>query len=141
METTIAQRFERLITELKLNNNSFAKSIGVSATAISRVTNGENEPGFKMISNTLDVYPSVSSDWLIKGEGEMFKVESTLSTDSDSKLWERLFDRYEKTIEDLRYTISLQKQLLGKHRPAPVRPNASKVLLFTPTCLVQKIEG
>jgi transcriptional regulator with XRE-family HTH domain len=141
METTIAQRFERLITELKLNNNSFAKSIGVSATAISRVTNGENEPGFKMISNTLDVYPSVSSDWLIKGEGDMFKVESVLSTDSDSKLWERLFDRYEKTIEDLRYTISLQKQLLGKHRPAPVIPNASKVLLFTPTCLVQKIEG
>jgi hypothetical protein len=138
METTIAQRFERLITELKLNNNSFAKSIGVSATAISRVT---NEPGFKMISNTLDVYPSVSSDWLIKGEGDMFKVESVLSTDSDSKLWERLFDRYEKTIEDLRYTISLQKQLLGKHRPAPVIPNASKVLLFTPTCLVQKIEG
>jgi hypothetical protein len=94
-----------------------------------------------MISNTLDVYPSVSSDWLIKGEGDMFKVESVLSTDSDSKLWERLFDRYEKTIEDLRYTISLQKQLLGKHRPAPVIPNASKVLLFTPTCLVQKIEG
>lgn len=141
METTIAQRFELLITELKMNNNSFAKSIGVSTTAVVSVISGRNKPGFELVANILSTYNNLNSDWLIKGEGDMFKVESVLSTDSDSKLWERLFDRYEKTIEDLRYTISLQKQLLGKHRPAPVRPNASKVLLFTPTCLVQKIEG
>ncbi|MEA5259486.1 hypothetical protein VB264_16930 [Arcicella aquatica] len=137
METTIAQRFEAVIKALKMNNNSFAKSINVSSTAIIRVTNGDNDPGFKMLNSTLDNYPNINPDWLLRGEGEMFKTEQSISP--DTKLWEKVIDRYEKTIEDLRYTISLQRQLMGKLSPVPMRPSAGKVITFFPNYEGKKI--
>lgn len=138
METTIAQRFEALIKALKMNNNSFAKSIGVSSTAIISVTSSRNEPGFKILTNILEAHPQVSSNWLLRGEGEMFIKDQEAIT-ADTKLWERIVDRYENTIEDLRYTISLQRQLMGKLNPAPIRPSAGNIIKLFPNYTENKI--
>ncbi len=127
METTIAQRFEALIKALKMNNNSFAVSLGKSASNIKIVVEGTSKPGFDLLELVLRTYPQVSSDWLLKGEGEMFKSDPK-NTEAPT-LWITLKDNYEKTIEDLRYTISLQRQLLGKYNPAPIRPSAGSNII------------
>lgn len=144
METTISQRFEALIKALKMNNNSFAKSIGISTTAITRVTNGENEPGFKLLTSTLETYPQINPSWLLRGEGDMFKETEKVAV--EPTLWQTLKESYESRIEELqlslsdaRYTISIQKQMLGKLKPVPRRPGAGKVIYFFPDLLEEKI--
>lgn len=145
METTISQRFEALIKALKMNDNSFAKSIGISTTAITRVTNGENEPGFKLLTSTLETYPQINPSWLLRGEGDMFKETEKVAV--EPTLWQTLKESYESRIEELqlslsdaRYTISIQKQMLGKFNPAPIRPSAgSNIIMLFPMFEEKKI--
>lgn len=127
MDTTIAQRFEALIKALKMNHNSFANSIGKTPTLMKQITDGKSRPGWEVIESIAIKYPQVNSNWLLRGEGEMFLKEQEAI--ADAKVWERVVDRYEKTIEDLRYTISLQRQLLGKYNPAPIRPSAGSNII------------
>ncbi|MDI9859655.1 helix-turn-helix transcriptional regulator [Flectobacillus roseus] len=137
METTISQRFEALIKALKMNNNSFANSIGKSPSNIKFVVDGSSKPGFDLLEQVLKTYPNVNSDWLLRGEGEMFK--QTEKVVAEPTLWQTLKENYENRIEELQYTISIQKQLLGKFKPVPRRPGAGKVIYFFPDLLEEKI--
>lgn len=138
METTIGQRFEALIQALKMNNNSFAVSIGKTPSMIKFIIDSKSKPGWEVIEEIGKKYPQVNSNWLLRGEGEMFIKEQEAQA-PDAKLWERIVDRYENTIEDLRYTISLQRKLMGKLNPAPIRPSAGNVVKIFPIFEEEKI--
>ena len=140
----IGKRISELIFHYGKNQSTFAQAIGVSHTTVRNLINSITKPRHEVLDAILKAYPEINPDWLFSGTGQMLKTDNEMSKQDSSlelTLWQTLKENYERRIEELQYTISLQKQLLGKHRPAPVRPNASKVLLFTPTCLVQKIEG
>ncbi|MGX7688076.1 hypothetical protein ACWA1C_12990 [Flectobacillus roseus] len=144
METTISQRFEALIKALKMNNNSFANSIGKTSTMIKFIVDGKSKPGFDLLEQVLITYPNVNSDWLLRGEGEMFKETEKVVV--EPTLWQTLKESYESRIEELqlslsdaRYTISIQKQMMGKLKPVPRRPSAGKVIYFFPDLLEEKI--
>jgi hypothetical protein len=138
MGTTISQRFEALIKALKMNNNSFANSIGKTSTMIKFIIDGKSKPGFDLLEQVLLTYPNVNSEWLLKGEGEMFKKQE--KTVVEPTLWQTLKENYESRIEELQYTISIQKQLLGKFNPAPIRPSAgSNIIMLFPMFEEKKI--
>lgn len=127
---TIGKRLELLIFQLGMNKKTFSESIGVSHTTIGNTIAGISEPRLSMLNAILKKYPNVSSNWLISGEGDMFTVVK-----NETGLWQSLKDNYEKRIEELQYTIALQKQLLGKHNAATIRPIAK---LFQTNYLVKK---
>ncbi|MDI9864485.1 hypothetical protein QM480_09125 [Flectobacillus sp. DC10W] len=131
---TIGERLELLIFSLKMNKKSFGESIGVSHTTIGNTIAGISEPRLSMLNAILKRYPNVSSDWLISGEGEMFAMSK-----NEPGLWQTLKENYEKRIEELQYTIALQKQLLGKHKPVPNRPSAGNIIYFFPDLTDEKI--
>lgn len=135
MDTTIGKRFELLIHALKMNNNSFAVSLGKTSTSIKIIVEGTSKPGYDLLELVLKNYPQVSSDWLLRGEGEMFRSEQK----AEPTLWLTLKQNYENTIEDLRYTISLQRQLMGKLSPAPIRPGAGNIIKIFPNYEENKI--
>lgn len=87
MTTTIGERFAQLIESLGMNENSFAKSIDKSRSMIGFVVSGKSKPGFEFLEVVCKKFPRVSRDWLITGEGEMFKAEQG---PSDSYLKEHL---------------------------------------------------
>lgn len=67
---------ERLLKFLSYHNISatkFADEIGVQRSSISHILSGRNKPSYDFIYKTLKHYPSVSADWLITGNGSMFK--------------------------------------------------------------------
>lgn len=70
----VNSRFLELIENLANGNKSkFANSIGVAPTVISNIVNAPySEPSFGLLMKIITAYPKVSSEWLIKGEGEMF---------------------------------------------------------------------
>ena len=71
LPTTIGQRFIQLIQHLGLSKNAFALSLDRTATVIQHLVEERNEPGYKLLCKVFEVYPQVSRDWLLLGQGAM----------------------------------------------------------------------
>ncbi|MBT9395394.1 hypothetical protein KLP40_19670 [Hymenobacter sp. NST-14] len=54
-----------------LSKNAFATSLEKTATVIQHLVDERNKPGFDLLCKVFEVYPNVSKDWLLQGEGPM----------------------------------------------------------------------
>ena len=67
---------ERLIEFLKKENKSsaqFAEEIGVQASGISHILSGRNNPSLDFVLRMLGKYPFISTEWLLFGNGSMYR--------------------------------------------------------------------
>lgn len=76
MENTINQRIKEFINSIGMNDNQFAKSIGVTQSVISSMFLRNTEPSSKVLVAILNAYAELSAEWLLRGEGEMFKSKA-----------------------------------------------------------------
>ena len=67
----IDQRFAQLIQQFGLTKNSFALSLGKTASVVQHLIDGRNKPGFDLLCRVFEIYPNVSRDWLLLGRGPM----------------------------------------------------------------------
>ena len=74
---TINERIKQLRKSLGLSQAEFGKNIGVSRDVINNLDRSESavEPKPLMIEHICSVY-NVNPNWLIHGEGEMFRTPS-----------------------------------------------------------------
>lgn len=71
----------RILEFLRAENKSsaqFAEEIGVQASSISHIISGRNNPSLDFTMKMLVKYPSLSTDWLLFGSGQMYR-ESKLN--------------------------------------------------------------
>lgn len=68
---TIGQRFLQLIKHLGISKNAFAQSLDKTATVVQHLVDERNKPGYDLLCKVFEVYPSVSKDWLLLGQGPM----------------------------------------------------------------------
>ncbi|HEX8330959.1 MAG TPA: helix-turn-helix transcriptional regulator [Hymenobacter sp.] len=68
---SIDQRFAQLIQQFGLTKNSFAISLGKTASVIQHLIDGRNKPGYDLLCKVFEIYPNVSRDWLLLGRGPM----------------------------------------------------------------------
>ena len=68
-------RLRQLIKALKLNQATFAKSLGMTQPNISRMIGGGNTISVKVLNAITEVHKSVNLQWLLTGEGAMFRGE------------------------------------------------------------------
>ncbi len=69
----INDRLADLIRDLNLNPNSFADRIGVSTPVVYNIVRGRrNKPSFDLLLKILNVYQNINTQWLLKGEGEIW---------------------------------------------------------------------
>lgn len=112
METQHQERFLLLIEKLSKSPSDFSRKIGKSPQTISSIIGGKNKAGADVLEATLLAYSEINPEWLLLGRGEPFRrkqePESEITT-----MWQSLKESYEETIKDLRYTVSLQKQILS----------------------------
>lgn len=69
---SINQRIKFLVDDLAGGNVSrFAKEIGVSHTTVNTILPGEkpSKPGYDTLVKIIERFPSIDTDWLLKGEG------------------------------------------------------------------------
>ncbi len=59
------------ITQAKL-----AEILGIQASAISHLLSGRNKASMDVVQKILKAFPSINPDWLILGEGEMYRNSS-----------------------------------------------------------------
>lgn len=75
MESTISQRLKVLIDQLNESVYGFAKAINVSQSSIATILKRDGGISSDIIKKIIISYPKISLDWLLTGEGNMFKPE------------------------------------------------------------------
>lgn len=88
MENSINQRIREFINSLGVNDNQFAKSIGITQSVIASMFSRNTEPSSKVIVSILNAYANLSAEWLMRGEGDMLKSNETEKVNSISKKYD-----------------------------------------------------
>ena len=73
----MVQRIKELILNEGLTSGTFADLIGVQRSSISHILNGRNNPSLDFIVKTLQQFPKVNPEWLLMGQGEMYRNEQS----------------------------------------------------------------
>ncbi len=75
-DLSLRQHIKELLHSKKVSINSFAKTTGVSQATINGQMNGDVKISASLICLVLNTFPDVSAEWLLRGEGEMYKSGS-----------------------------------------------------------------
>jgi len=71
----IKDRILEILKKEGIMPSRFAHEIGVQKSAISHILNGRNKPGYDLIKKILKRFNRINAEWLILGEGEMYKKD------------------------------------------------------------------
>jgi plasmid maintenance system antidote protein VapI len=116
-------RLLKIIKQYNLTSTRFADELGVQRSGISHILSGRNQPSYDFIVKLMKQFPEINPDWLIMGNGTMFRT--TIN---------------EKTITepDLFGGIKPEKK---QHTPvdSPVVPGDNKIMEVTNVTNVQQI--
>lgn len=74
MESTINQRIAEIVSKMGYRSKrSFAEKIGIAQTSFNDILKGA-EPKYSTLQKILIAEPLISSEWLLRGEGDMLKA-------------------------------------------------------------------
>lgn len=80
-------RIKQIMDNEQLTPSAFADKLQLGRAVISHILNGRNNPSLDVVTRILSKMDYINSDWLITGNGEMYKSEhegqSTSSQQSD----------------------------------------------------------
>jgi plasmid maintenance system antidote protein VapI len=60
-----------------LNNSKFASILGIQRSNITHIIDGRNKPSLSFIEKLITKFPRINVEWLITGNGEMYKQNKT----------------------------------------------------------------
>lgn len=67
------ERILKIIKQEQLTSAKFADMIGVPRSSISHVLSGRNNPSLDFVQKVLHSFPNIDTDWLLDGQGTMYK--------------------------------------------------------------------
>ena len=73
MESAIIQRVKELLRQRRQNVTQFAAEIGMQQPTVNNYIIGKRSVSYAFIESILNNIPELSAEWLLKGEGEMYK--------------------------------------------------------------------
>ncbi|TCO09240.1 helix-turn-helix domain-containing protein [Natronoflexus pectinivorans] len=86
------ERLQILIKKENLSPVKFSEIVGVQRSAVSHILSGRNNPSLDVIQKILRNFPHISSDWLITGNGEMYRTNIEVDAKQPSNKPTGLFD-------------------------------------------------
>lgn len=72
----IKDRISLIIKENRLTSQQFGEMIEIQPSSLSHISAGRNQPSLKVVMNILEKFPDISSDWLISGRGNMYRIDN-----------------------------------------------------------------
>lgn len=104
----VLERIKEFIDSQGITVASFEKAVGLSNSSFRKTLQSGKGMGSDKLENILKVYPNLSAEWLLRGEGPMIHSETPAS---DRKLLEickrlvEIFAEKEETIQELASAI------------------------------------
>ncbi|MBP3727108.1 MAG: helix-turn-helix transcriptional regulator [Bacteroidaceae bacterium] len=80
------ERIRQLMESTEMTQQTFAEYLGISAASMSSIFNGRTKPTLNIVEAIKRRFPTLNTDWLVFGVGEMYGEASTPSPSSDEGL-------------------------------------------------------
>lgn len=91
IENALTERFKELISAKSASVLDFSRLIGVAQTTLNSLLSSTKGVSSNVILLTLDTFPDVSAEWLLRGKGEMLIASSPNEKKEEEALAESLF--------------------------------------------------
>lgn len=108
----MVSRVKEIIAQMGLSDRAFALRCGITQNTLSRQLLGQRELSIATVNSILNSLPDISAEWLLRGEGDMFKSQNSL-LEVNSNRMERLIDTIttlQETINEKSKTIQLLEE-------------------------------
>lgn len=79
------ERIQRILQDKHLTSAKLADMIQVQRSSISHILSGRNKPSMDFMEKILTNFPEISGDWLITGEGAMYKEGANMTESAHQK--------------------------------------------------------
>lgn len=105
MEETIIQRINLILKENSITVTAIARKLNLSQTTLSLQLKGERALSAHIVELILSAFPEVSAEWLLRGEGDMYKTQSAVQIPSPTSYndseWKAKYEELEKRYDQL----------------------------------------
>lgn len=105
---------ERVIDVIKLKAKSvreFAESIGVKQVTLNQQLNGDRKLSLDIVLSVLNSFEDISAEWLLRGEGEMYKTVSENKSNNFDESQYVSIKKYETIVNLFGQTASELKEM------------------------------
>lgn len=113
MENIVYQRVNEILNNKQVSVNALSKLAGMAQTTLNTQLRGERALSVLVIVKILEIFPDISAEWLLRGEGEMYKpnsgsaqVEATITQSQDESIWKAKYEAIKECYDTLVSNIS-----------------------------------
>lgn len=85
MKESVLERINHLIDDCGESKNALANKCDMAPQTFGRYVNGDNKITVSLVSSLLEVFPDLSAEWLLRGEGSMYKTTELPMVDVSSE--------------------------------------------------------
>lgn len=128
----INERFTKILQYSGFSSSEFADEIDVQRSSISHILSGRNKPSLEFIVKIKNRFPEINWDWIILGNGEMLKNETSSTSENNSTENIESPDLFTLIDEDYKNEIFVQENIQkeiqresDKSFPSPRKENLS----------------
>lgn len=111
MKELVLQRIIRLLKERSNSENQFAKLIGANQRTINQQLKKERSLSLDTVLSVLSSFEDISAEWLLRGEGEMYKSDDKNINDNFDKSQYVSIKKYESIVNLFGQTASELKDM------------------------------
>lgn len=79
----MVNKIQEIIRRYQLSPSRFADQLEVPRSTISHILSERNKPSLEFLQKVLERYPEINTDWLIKGEGNIFGEKEDLFSQTE----------------------------------------------------------
>ena len=114
-ELTIKERILAFLESQSIKKVDFFETTGIQSSNF-KGKNMQSQPGGDTLVKVLKLYPALSAEWLMRGEGEMLKnvVSAPFPLEDNSEDKGNLLSPSERVIDKLLTTTQEQAEEIGK---------------------------
>ena len=112
MENLITQRVREFLSCNSISINSLAKQINVAQATLNPQLRGDRTLAANIVVKILGAFPDISAEWLLRGEGEMYRsnsgslqFEAAIIPSQDESIWKAKYEAIKECYDILASTI------------------------------------
>ena len=112
MENLITQRVREFLSCNSISINSLAKQIHVAQATLNPQLRGDRTLAANIVVKILEAFPDISAEWLLRGEGEMYRsnsgslqFEAAITPSQDESIWKAKYEAIKECYDILASTI------------------------------------
>jgi plasmid maintenance system antidote protein VapI len=103
----LSDRLRKVLREKMLSVTAFSKKVGMNQMTCNRQVNGENAMSLEMIMKTLRLFPDISADWLLLGDGAEYRNMKPVQVVKQTSPEES------ETVQSLMKELAAQREMLA----------------------------